>query len=277
MISIKKVFLSVIFFCSISSAQNTVYLPFDNNGLNYLGDEIVVKGKDGIVRVSNISKPTLKVYRPNKKSLNSAVVIAPGGGMWINAMDHEGIKVADELNKNGISAFVLKYRLIPSIDKNSKNNNNTLQKKQLSYAYKDALNAIQYLRENSKKYGIDPDKIGLMGFSAGGAVTMEATYKSEAKNKPNFIAPIYPYMYRGDKQIPPKNGPPIFIVCANNDPLNIANKSVELYLDWINKDLSAEIHMFSEGGHGFGTIKNGYPIDSWLENMIQWIIFNIKN
>ena len=93
MININKVFLLVIIFCSISSAQETIHLPFNNTGLNYLGDEIVVKGKDGIVRVSNISKPTLKVYSPNKKSLNSAVVIAPGGGMWINAMDHEGIKV----------------------------------------------------------------------------------------------------------------------------------------------------------------------------------------
>ena len=275
----KKHFLTLLILVSlIAKSQETIYLPFNNDGLDYIGEELISKGKDGIVRVSNISEPTLKVYNDiNSKTLKKAVVICPGGGMWINAMDHEGIKVADELNKNGISAFVLKYRLVPSINKNSENKNNYLQKKQLSYAYKDALNAIEYLRENSVKYGIDPNKIGLMGFSAGGAVTMEATYKSNPKNKPNFIAPIYPYMYRVDKQIPPDYGPPLFIVCANNDPLDIASKSVDLYLHWIKYKFSAEIHMFSEGGHGFGTIKKGFPIDSWLENMIQWIIFNNKN
>ena len=78
-------------------------------------------------------------------------------------------------------------------------------------------------------------------------------------------------MYRVEPQSPPSYGPPVFITCANDDPLKIANKSVQIYLDWINVGFSADLHMYSKGGHGFGTNKQNLPVDSWLNTMIDWI------
>ena len=111
-----------------------------------------------------------------------------------------------------------------------------------------------------------------MGFSAGGAVTMEAAYTSNAKNQPNFIAPIYAWMDIVDKQKVPLNKPHAFISCANDDPLKLAAPSVQIYQDWIQADAKAELHMFSEGGHGYGMNTTNAPVDGWSQLLIDWIL-----
>jgi predicted esterase len=111
-----------------------------------------------------------------------------------------------------------------------------------------------------------------MGFSAGGAVTMEAAYTSISKNQPNFIAPIYPWMLIVDKQKVPLNKPPAFISCANDDPLMLATPSVQIYQDWISAGAEAELHMFSKGGHGYGMNKINAPVDRWSQLLIDWIL-----
>ena len=141
----------------------------------------------------------------------------------------------------------------------------------LPYSSKDALSAIELIRNNASKYKIN-NKIGLMGFWAGGAVTMEAAYTSVTKNQPNFIAQIYPWMDIVDKQKVPSNKPPAFVSCANDDPLGLAVPSVQIYQDWILAGAEAELHMFSRGGHGYGMNKINAPVDRWSQLLIDWIL-----
>ena len=223
----------------------------------------------------NISIPTIQVFLP-KGNLNTktAMIVCPGGGMRANAIHHEGFDVAKALNERGIAAFVLKYRLVPIhlIGKNEGlDHPYSKEKKQLAYGHLDALNAIAHARVNALKYEINPEKIGIMGFSAGGAVTMEATYKSSEKNRPNFIAPIYPWMKIVDNQEPPAYGPPIFIVCTTEDALKLAIPSAKIYTDWAEKNYISELHLYHHGKHGFGMRKTNYPVDNWFDNMVDWI------
>lgn len=272
-----KFFKVIVIFYSINLlGQEIITLPYDNTGLDYQGPEVEKKGyltdKNNF---QNISIPTIQVFLP-RGNLNTktAMIICPGGGMRANAIHHEGFDVAKALNKKGISAFVLKYRLVPIhlIGKNEGlDHPYSKEKKQLAYGHLDALNAIAHVRENALKYEINPDKIGIMGFSAGGAVTMEATYKSSEKNRPNFIAPIYPWMKIVDDQEPPAYGPPIFIVCTTEDALKLAIPSAEIYTDWAEKNYISELHLYHHGKHGFGMRKTNYPVDNWFDNMVDWI------
>ncbi len=256
--------------------QEIISLPYDNTGLDYRGSEVKTKGYfTDKHNFQNISIPTIQVFLP-RGDLNTktAMIICPGGGMRANAIHHEGFDVAKALNKKGIAAFVLKYRLVPIhlIGKNEGlDHPYSKEKKQLAYGHLDALNAIAHVRENALKYEISPDKIGIMGFSAGGAVTMEATYKSSEKNRPNFIAPIYPWMKIVDDQEPPAYGPPIFIVCTTEDALKLAIPSAEIYTDWAEKNYISELHLYHHGKHGFGMRKTNYPVDNWFDNMVDWI------
>ena len=272
-----KFFKIIVIFYSLNLlGQEIITLPYDNTGLDYQGPEVEKKGyltdKNNF---QNISIPTIQVFLP-RGDLNTktAMIICPGGGMRANAIHHEGFDVAKALNKKGIAAFVLKYRLVPIhlIGKNEGlDHPYSKEKKQLAYGHLDALNAITHVRENALKYEISPDKIGIMGFSAGGAVTMEATYKSSEKNRPNFIAPIYPWMKIVDDQEPPAYGPPIFIVCTTEDALKLAIPSAEIYTDWAEKNYISELHLYHHGKHGFGMRKTNYPVDNWFDNMVDWI------
>jgi acetyl esterase/lipase len=272
-----KFFKIIVFFYSLNLlGQEIITLPYDNTGLDYQGPEVEKKGYfTDKHNFQNISIPTIQVFLP-RGDLNTktAMIICPGGGMRANAIHHEGFDVAKALNKKGIAAFVLKYRLVPIhlIGKNEGlDHPYSKEKKQLAYGHLDALNAIAHVRENNLKYDINPDKIGIMGFSAGGAVTMEAAYKSSEKNRPNFIAPIYPWMKIVDDQEPPAYGPPIFIVCTTEDALKLAIPSAEIYTDWAEKNYISELHLYHHGKHGFGMRKTNYPVDNWFDNMVDWI------
>ena len=265
-----------LIFCNIMNGQEIIPLEYDNTGLDYKEPEIKTIGYSGRgYNFKNISIPTLQVFLPEAKSQSTtAMVVCPGGGMRSNAFFHEGLDVAKALNEKGIAAFVLKYRLVPAhlIGENEGLNEPYLkEKKQLTYGHLDALNAIAHVRENASKYSIDPKKIGIMGFSAGGAVTLEATYKSNPKNRPNFLAPIYPWMVIVEEQEPPAYGPPLFVVCTTADKLNLAIPSAKLYIDWAEKGFVSEIHNYHHGNHGFGMSSTGLPVDNWFKNMIEWI------
>ena len=248
--------LSIFNFCAIINGQEIISLEYDNTGLHYKEPEIKTIGYLGRgYKFKNISIPTLQVFLPKGKSLPStAIVVCPGGGMKSNAFFHEGLDVAKALNEKGIAAFVLKYRLVPTHLAGENEGLNELtfkEKKQLTYGHLDALNAIAHVRENASKYSIDPKKIGIMGFSAGGAVTLEATYKSNPKQT-HFLAPIYPWMVIVEDQEPPAYGPPLFVVCTTADKLNLAIPSAKLYIDWAEKGFVSEIHNYHHGNHGFG-------------------------
>ena len=228
--------------------------------------------------VANVSSPTMEVFRPDpERSNGTSMVICPGGGMYLLSIESEGNQVAEWLAERGVTAFVLKYRLVPTGDDGALDLNtdgsNVLKKasNMLQYGHQDALEAIDHIRQNSKSYNIDTDKIGLMGFSAGGAVTMEATYKSDESNRPDFIVPVYPWMVIVEGQAVPNYKPPINVVCATDDPLFLAAGSVQLYSDWIKEGATAELHMYAKGGHGFGMRKQDLPTDNWIERVGEWM------
>tara|TARA_B100000497_G_C7649112_1_gene390422 strand:- start:573 stop:1433 length:861 start_codon:yes stop_codon:yes gene_type:complete len=228
--------------------------------------------------VANVSIPTMEVFRPDPAKANgTSMVICPGGGMYLLSIESEGNQVAKWLTDQGVTAFVLKYRLVPTGDDGAEDLSDDgmgVGKKasnMLKYAHEDALNAITHIRKNVQEYGVESDKIGLMGFSAGGAVTMEATYKSQEVNRPNFIVPVYAWMSIVAEQEVPDYKPPMNAVCATDDPLFLAPASVELYSDWIKKGATAELHMYAKGGHGFGMKTQNLPTDKWIERVGEWM------
>ena len=241
----------------------------------------------------NVVDPTLEVFIPEKSILTgTAVIICPGGGnLWLS-YESEGTAVAEWLAKKGITAFVLKYRLNKTPEdpqefeefwKNfgsrikalkSKENNSSETKPPVppetpyhNYGGDDGLRAMQYVREHASEYNIDPDKVGIMGFSAGAGITMYVILNCGPENMPDFAAPIYGGWLRG-KEVP-ENAPPLFILCAADDP--IAASSPELYKAWRDAGKSAELHIYSKGGHGFGMDQRGLPVNNWIERFYEWL------
>ncbi len=276
----KKLFLLSLLITISLNAQEKISIKHQKWELKSYEENSVLISKQEGVWLDNISVPEMHLYKAKGDSItDKAMIICPGGALLFSAYEKEGVKLAKKLALNGITALVLKYRTYPrkgSVIEWSR----TLKtqtaidsaKTILPYSSKDALNAIEIIRNNASKYNINPNKIGLMGFSAGGAVTMEAAYTSISKNQPNFIAPIYPWMLIVDKQKVPLNKPPAFISCANDDPLMLATPSVQIYQDWISAGAEAELHMFSKGGHGYGMNKINAPVDRWSQLLIDWIL-----
>lgn len=228
--------------------------------------------------VTNVTKPTMQVFKPKaENNTGAAVVICPGGGLYALSINSEGNDVAKWLAEKGVTAFVLKYRLVPTgkdgtADLNTDGARVIIKAGNLlPLSISDGLNAIEYVRENAAKYGIAPNKIGIMGFSAGGSVTMGVTYNYEEKNKPNFIVPVYAWMDILPMSPAPKDAGPIFVVCASDDPLGLAPASVNLYNSWLTEGKSAALHMYSKGGHGFGMRQQNLPSDQWIERFGEWL------
>ncbi len=237
--------------------------------------------------VYNVSTPTLTAYLPNPDiATGTAVVIAPGGGFHILSIDSEGIELAKWLNANGVAAFVLKYRLVHSLTTDPvaemMNPANTQQKQDAENAavvplsIADGKRAMEYVRSHAKDFGLLPDHIGLMGFSAGGTVTMGVGFDYTPASRPDFLAPIYPYLGINAiaKQVVPADAPPLFVVAATDDQLKLAPHSAKLYADWIAAGKTAELHLYAKGGHGFGMRKQSLPTDNWIERFGDWLKLN---
>ena len=245
----KKLFL-VLLMISANSLYSQEIIPVKTKkwDLKTYPEYVKENSKEEGVWIYNISEPKMLIYKAKGENItDKTMIVCPGGGLVFSAFEKEGARVAEILSENGITAVVLKYRLTPHSNVSIPGKEKII----LKYASDDALYTIRHLRKNSKKYGINPDKIGLMGFSAGGAVTMETAYRAEKKNLPNFIAPIYPWMIVVEDQEVPDYKPPAFIVCANDDNLKLAPASVKIYSDWIKAGAEADLHMFQKGGHGF--------------------------
>ncbi len=265
----------------VLKSQETIDLPLDNHpsDVKWANDEKEYFSNIWQTQVvTNVSIPRLLAFPAKKEVANgAAVVICPGGGMYAHSINSEGIEVAKWLNEHGVSAFVLKYRLVPTGDDATIQINSdgpqveVNARKLLPYATEDALNAIKYVRSNASEYQIDPERIGLMGFSAGGAVTMNAVFTYNLASRPDFIAPIYAWMNIVNQDEVPRDAPPIFVACANDDPLKLAPASVQLYSDWTRAGKSAELHMYAKGGHGFGMRKLNLPSDEWIVHFGNWM------
>jgi len=230
----------------------------------------------------DVSKPAIIPYRPAKPS-GTAVIIAPGGAFHALAIDHEGTAVAKWLNEKGITAFVLKYRLSHDDPAHPENSFMKLMETRnfkkldsinaviVPLAMRDGLNAVKYVREHAAAYKIDPGKIGFMGFSAGGTVTMSVIYNAVDENRPNFVAPIYAYQNAIIGSEVPAVKTPIFIAAASDDDLGFAPHSVDIYVKWLNAKQPAELHIYERGKHGFGMNRQNLPADNWIERFGDWL------
>lgn len=265
-------------------AQEVINLPYEKaTDVVWEGDEKEYHSEIWNTQVvTNVSVPTMQVYKPDPgKSNGASVIIAPGGGLYAQSIESEGIWVAEWLAKNGITAFVLKYRLVPSGDDAVAEMGELSQKdpakffnsvkKVIPYSYADGLSAISYVREHAEDFGVNPGKIGFMGFSAGGAVTMGVAYNYTNETRPNFLVPVYAWVDALPVQNPLSGSPPMLIICATDDPLDLAKGSIDLYNSWHKAGISVGLHMYSRGGHGFGMKKNGVASDTWIERCYEWM------
>ena len=232
--------------------------------------------------IYNVVRPTITAYLPPYYlATGTAVIIAPGGGFHTLSIDSEGTDVAKWLNSKGVAAFVLKYRLTRSLtddpvkelmgkmsDSASLDRDN---EKTVPLAMADALAAIKYVRDHSGEMDIDPNKIGIMGFSAGGTLAMSVAYNASEQSRPNFVAPIYLYGGAIIGSEIPSSPTPIFVAVAGDDQLGLMSHSLDIYKKWFDAGQPAELHVYQKGGHGFGMRVQDLPTDTWYERFGEWL------
>lgn len=253
--------------------------------------EYLNPGNEKMIR--NVVSPALVAYLPERSKANgTAVIVCPGGGFRFHSWQTEGTMVAEWLRERGVAAFVLKYRLVDtgateaefqakmaeffkslsaassSGKPASKAVSDPATAEVVALAGEDGRQAVRVVRRRASEWGIASDRIGIMGFSAGGMVTSQAILKYDAESRPNFAAPIYGAPFDGVTV--PKDAPPIFILCATDDSL-MADECVRLYTQWKAAKRPAELHLYSKGGHGFGMRAQGLPIDRWIERFGDWL------
>ena len=232
--------------------------------------------------VYNVVQPTITVFLPPKDlATGTAIVVAPGGAFHTLSINSEGIDVAKWLNSKGIAAFVLKYRVARSFTDDPVQElmpkmrdfkaldveNDTI----VPLAMADGLTAVKYVRDHAQEMDIDPNKIGFMGFSAGGTLTMSVVYNGTDENRPNFVAPIYAYEPAVIGSTPPSVKTPIFVAVAGDDQLGMMPMSINIYKKWFDAKHPAELHIYEKGGHGFGMRKQNLPTDTWYERFGEWL------
>ncbi|MGH9660660.1 MAG: alpha/beta hydrolase, partial [Bryobacteraceae bacterium] len=212
--------------------------------------------------VSSVHRPSLTPYLPSKESATgAAVIIAPGGGHRELWTDHEGHTVAKWLQARGGAGFVVKYRLA-----REKDSSYTVA----GHAIADMQQAIRVVRGHAAEWSVDPARVGVMGFSAGGELAAMAGTKFDAETKPGFFALVYPAI---PKDMPvSKETPPAFLVCGENDRQNISQGLPELYLALKRAGASAELHVYGGAGHGFGLrASNRAPAGEWVARFHEWL------
>jgi acetyl esterase/lipase len=245
-------------------------------------EKISDKNMFSTVVVYNVVQPTITVFPADPVTANgTSVIIAPGGGFHTLSINSEGTDVARYLNTKGVTAFVLKYRLVHSLTDDPVKELMGLMGKRANFdsinapvvvlAMNDGLSALAYIRAHAAELKIDPGRIGFMGFSAGGTLTMSVVYNATEENRPNFIAPIYAYTGAVIGSAMPKEKTPAFIVAATDDQLGLAPNSVDIYSKWIVAKQPAELHMYARGGHGFGMRKQNIPTDNWIDRFAEWL------
>jgi len=298
----KVLFFYLFLFMSFFSFSQTVVPLYQGEIPNSKVDKSIKETsetKNNILIINNVTEPSLSVYLPTKEKANgSAVIICPGGGYWVLAASHEGTDVAKKLNEIGVAAFVLKYRLpdekimkIPEIG-----------------PLQDAQKAIQMVREKAKEYNINTNRIGIMGFSAGGHLASTAgthfqkSYIDNTKNinlRPDFMILIYPVIssdtniahkgshekllgknasvakykeYSNELHVNDKT-PPTFLVHASDDEGVKSANSIVFYEALRKFKIPVEMHIYQGGGHGFG-MNNPTTKDQWMERLKNWMDSN---
>ena len=232
--------------------------------------------------VTNVTKPTLTVFKPSPELKNgTAVVVCPGGGFMALSINSEGIDVAKYLATKGVTAFVLKYRLAHTGEDATQEFTTLIggdrQKfeetvgKVIPLAVADGLAAVTYVRQHASEWGVSPDRVGIIGFSAGGGVTAGVAFHYTAEGRPAFVAPIYAGGTTFKDAPVPADAPPMFVVAATDDQLGLVPVSIALYEKWMGAHKSVELHLYAKGGHGFGMRNQHLPTDHWIDRFAEWM------
>jgi len=228
--------------------------------------------------ISFVSTPTLTIYpAPGDNAAAPAVLVVPGGGFRYLCIDKEGIEVAQWLNSIGLTAAVLKYRTMdPAIERSGKTIAPML-------ALGDTARALRLLRANAADWKIDPRRIGIMGFSAGGVMGLQLMIDPDAasasaadpvdklSDRPNFVALVYTAIPGGKLPKADKSSPPVFIAHASDDPKAPAVAAAKIFQHLIEGGASAELHIFSKGDHGFGVQPKSGSVRSWTASFADWL------
>jgi len=237
---------------------------------------------EGLVarRVRNVGMPTLTPVLPDKaKATGTAVIVAPGGAFMALSIDKEGYDVARWLAGRGIAAFVLKYRLNETPPDPAEAQKATIamitaamQKgapiQVTPEALADAMAAVRLVRARSTEWGVDPRRVGFVGFSAGAITALAVVTGEQIDARPDFIAPIYPPM---DAQTVPADAPPMFLAIALDDPLFALGRPLPLIDSWRNARRPVEVHLFERGSHGFGMASTSKASALWIDEFHAWM------
>ena len=234
-------------------------------------------GKPGPNRISDVLEPTITIYKPAKPN-GASVIVAPGGGYMFLSWAHEGTQVCEWLNTLGVTGILLKYRT-PTRD----------EKEVFTMPVEDAQRALGLVRNHAKEWNLDPKRVGILGFSAGGNLAGhvswdrgERTYEQKKglddASGPDFLIFIYGggFLHKDDKSKfregfkVPADAPPAFFLVAHDDKLNPVEAAM-LYLEYKKQNLSAELHICAKGGHGFGMRKDVHPINDWPQRCAEWL------
>lgn len=240
--------------------------------------EVPKKSADDVQRITNVTDPMITVFKPENAN-GTSVLVCPGGGYSILAYEHEGSQVCDFLNQHGVTGILLKYR-VPKRDPKDPGRE----------ALQDAQRAMGIIRHHAEEWGLKPDRIGILGFSAGGHLSVmtalhanERTYTTDPAldvedATPNFAIPVYP-AYLVSKEEPGKllpgfevtaKSPPMCLVHAHDDSWP-SSASALLYLEYKKLGLPCELHIYAKGGHGFGMRRSGGPVNDWPVRVVEWM------
>ncbi|MGA3144732.1 MAG: alpha/beta hydrolase [Verrucomicrobiota bacterium] len=290
--------LWVVFACGDLRAQTNVWQPSPGHtqvpiwpgavpdaqpvpGPEYVTNVLSPSGVSWIA-ACNVSLPTMTVYSPKGTNTGVAVVVFPGGGYNCLAIDLEGTEICDWLTSRGITAVLLKYR-VPTRGSGAY--------AESTLALEDAQRTVGLVRFHAAEWHIDPHKIGVIGFSAGGhMVTAMSTHfdkrlypavdaADKESCRPDFAMALYPgHLWKDDKnfELNPNvpvttNTPPTFLVQAENDPVDNVNNSLVYYQALKNAGVPVELHLYAQGGHGFGLRRTKYPITEWPHLVETWL------
>jgi len=274
----------VVFLASLAAAQDVIPIyqgtPPGSSPENYPEKAYFSKlWKTDVV--SNVSKPSLMVFKPSAELRNgTALVICPGGGFMALSISSEGTDVAKYMVAKGVTAFVLKYRLAHTGEDATQEFAAAIAEHDkfrqivgsvIPLALADGRAAVTYVRQHASEWGVSPDRVGMIGFSAGGAVAGDVAFHYTPEGRPAFVAPIYAGGESFKDATVPADAPPMFIAAATDDQLGLVPVSIGLYEKWTAAHKLAELHIYAKGGHGFGMRPHNLPTDHWIDRLADWM------
>ena len=266
---------------------------------NWTRPEVITTSPSGDRTLSNVSDPTVTVFLPSQGSATgTAVVVAPGGALRVLGWDNEGVKAAQWLNSKGIAALVLKYRTLqtmadggrgrgtappgvgvaaagPRKELEIRNGNANPElddpalREVLQMGIADAQQALRLARRNAAAWRIDPARVGIMGFSAGGGIAVGTALAERSDASPDFLVSLYGPSLQ-DVTVP-AHAPPLFVAVGSTH-FNVTNGCLALFAAWKAAGKPVEIHVYDQVSAGFGMTKRGLPVDSWTDRLLEWLV-----